>query len=95
MFNDIVLIFLSFYVIILKSNAKVIYFLDIRKQFITFLIENLTNYYFFAFSLPNFVRNEQFLAFFSPIECARMVNSHYLLPVAVAKVRFHHPRHSS
>ena len=62
MFNVVVLIFLSFYVIISNSNAKVIYFPEISKQFITFLIENLTIYNFLAILLLNFVRNEQFLA---------------------------------
>ena len=37
--------YLLYFYVILNSLAKVIYFSDIRKQFITFLIENLSNYH--------------------------------------------------
>lgn len=37
--------YLSIFYVIFLSLAKVIYFFDIRKQFITFLIEMITNSY--------------------------------------------------
>ena len=37
--------YLLYFYVILNSLAKVIHLSDIRKQFITFLIENLSNYH--------------------------------------------------
>lgn len=53
--------FLFLYVIYL-SLAKVIIFSDIRKQFITFLIENLSNCHF----SPIFTQNLEKCAVFMP-----------------------------
>jgi len=53
--------YLLYFYVILNSLAKVIYFSDIRKQFITFLIENLSNYHKKYKKRLIFQRNEPFL----------------------------------
>lgn len=61
-FNANALIFFYFYTLYILSLAKVIIFSDIRKQFITFLIEILSNCHF----PPVFTQNLEKCAVFMP-----------------------------
>ena len=58
MFNNVVLISI-FYVIFLNSHAKVTLLFDTSKQFITFLIEMITNSYNLMVFSPKNVNSVQ------------------------------------
>ena len=58
MFNDVVLISISL-CYILKSHAKVTLLFDTGKQFITFLIEMITNSYILIVFSPKNVNSVQ------------------------------------
>ena len=51
--------YLSYYVIFLNSHAKVTLLFDTSKQFITFLIEMITNSYILIDFLPKNVNSVQ------------------------------------
>ena len=59
MFKDAALITILF-LLFLNSDAKVIHFLDIRKQFITFLFQNITDYNFWTLLLLNIIKSVQY-----------------------------------
>ena len=51
--------YLSYYVIFLNSHAKVTLLFDTDKQFITFLIEMITNFYILIVFSPKNVNSVQ------------------------------------
>lgn len=60
MFNNVVLIsIILYYVIFLNSHAKITLLFDTSKQFITFLIEMITNSYNLIVFLPKNVNPVQ------------------------------------